>query len=118
MLVFPVCSWIEKCRSANDIRNIVYIYIYKYIYIYIAFVGLDNKLYKMHSTYIKILKPSNYAHNTIVLYQIMYHTMKTSGRLEVYVHTFLISALDGGVWSASCTCHFPILTHSMVQSPS
>ena len=30
-------------------------YIYIYIYIYIsAFVGLDNKLYHMHDTYIKI----------------------------------------------------------------
>jgi len=26
-----------------------------YIYIYIVFVGLNNKLYKMHSTYIKII---------------------------------------------------------------
>ena len=34
----------------------VYIYIYIYIYICCAFVGLDNKLYKMHGTYIKIKK--------------------------------------------------------------
>ena len=77
MLVFPVGSCIQTCRSAYDIRNIVCLYIYS------AFLGLDNKLYKMHGTCIKILKPFNYAHNTIVLYQSMYHTMKTSGRLEV-----------------------------------
>ena len=33
---------------------VVYIYIYIYIYIYSAFAGLDNKLFKMHGTYIKI----------------------------------------------------------------
>ena len=34
----------------------IYIYIYTYTYIYICcvFVGLDNKLYRMHGTYIKI----------------------------------------------------------------
>ena len=32
-------------------RNTYDIYIYIYIYIYSAFVGLDNKLYKMHGTY-------------------------------------------------------------------
>ena len=30
-----------------------YIYIYIYIYIYVAFVGLDNRLYKMRGTCIK-----------------------------------------------------------------
>jgi len=29
--------------------------IYIYIYICCAFVGLENKLYKMHGTYIKIV---------------------------------------------------------------
>jgi len=32
----------------------IYIYMYIYIYTYCAFVGLDNKLYSMHGTYIKI----------------------------------------------------------------
>ena len=40
------------------VYNIVDIYIYIYIYIYCAFVGLDNKLYKMHGTYIKIKESS------------------------------------------------------------
>jgi len=33
--------------------------IYIYIYIYGAFVGLDNKLSKMHGTYIETVKLSN-----------------------------------------------------------
>ena len=33
------------------------------MYICCAFVGLDNKLYKMHGTYIKILKNTNLHHN-------------------------------------------------------
>jgi hypothetical protein len=28
------------------------------------------------------------------------------GGVEVYLHAFLTSALDGGEWSASCLCHF------------
>jgi hypothetical protein len=29
--------------------------------------------------------------------------MKTYGGVDVYIHVFLTSALDGGGWSASCT---------------
>jgi len=42
----------------------IYIYVcvcvcvYIYIYICCAFIGLDNKLYKMHATYIKIKRKS------------------------------------------------------------
>jgi hypothetical protein len=42
------CRCIETCRSAYDIRNIIN------IYICCAIVGLDNKMYKIHGTYIKI----------------------------------------------------------------
>jgi hypothetical protein len=33
----------------------IYIYIYIYIHIYCAYVGVDNKLYKMRATYIKMV---------------------------------------------------------------
>ena len=52
MLVFPVFRYDEK--YLRYIQHCLYIYIYIYIYIYSAFVGLDNKLYKVHDTYIKI----------------------------------------------------------------
>ena len=42
------CRCIEICRSTYDIWNTLY------IYICCAFVGLENKLYTMHGTYIKI----------------------------------------------------------------
>jgi hypothetical protein len=32
---------------------------------------------------------------------IKHHSIKTYGGVEVYLHAFLISALDGGEWSAS-----------------
>jgi hypothetical protein len=32
--------------------------------------------------------------------------MKTYGGVDVYIHTFLTSALDGGEWSASRPCRF------------
>jgi len=34
------------------------------------------------------------------------HIMKVYGEMEVYLHTFLTLALDGGEWSASHPCHF------------
>ena len=37
----------------------IYIYIYIFIYICCALVGLYNKLYKMHGTYIKIFNVSS-----------------------------------------------------------
>ena len=40
--------------DANASKNVRVLTIYIYIYIYCAFVGLDNKLYQMHDTYIKI----------------------------------------------------------------
>ena len=73
LLVYSICwCFLYLCitRDAGASRHVavptiyktlfyIYIYIYIcfiYIYIYIccAFVGLDNKLYKMHGTYIKI----------------------------------------------------------------
>jgi hypothetical protein len=35
-----------------------------------------------------------------------HHAMKTYWGVEVYLHTFLTSALDGGEWSASPPVHF------------
>jgi hypothetical protein len=32
--------------------------------------------------------------------------MKAYEEVDVYIHVFLTSALVGGEWSASCTCHF------------
>jgi len=40
------------------------------------------------------------------LFWTTHHTMKTHGKLKLYFHTFVISALYGGLWSASCPCHF------------
>jgi hypothetical protein len=34
------------------------------------------------------------------------HTIKMYGGIEAQFHTFLIMALDGGEWSASCPSHF------------
>ena len=34
------------------------------------------------------------------------HTTKAHGGVDVYLHLFLIMALDGSEWSASCPCHF------------
>jgi hypothetical protein len=34
------------------------------------------------------------------------YAMKTYGRVDVWIHVFLNSALDGGEWSASCPCRF------------
>jgi len=42
----------SKYVGVLTIYKILFVYIY--IYIYCAFVGLVNKLYKMHGTYIKI----------------------------------------------------------------
>ena len=33
-------------------------------------------------------------------------TMKAHGGIDVYLHLFLIMALDGSEWSASCPCCF------------
>jgi hypothetical protein len=41
-------------------------------------------------------------HHAINKYSILkYHAMKTRGGVEIQLHEFLISALDGGEWSAS-----------------
>jgi hypothetical protein len=37
---------------------------------------------------------------------IKHHATQTYGGVEVWLHTFLISALHGGVWLASCAIHF------------
>jgi len=37
-----------------------------------------------------------------------YHDLKTSGGVEVQLHAFLISALDGGEWWASQVGHFTL----------
>lgn len=48
--------------SEDDADALKYVGVFKkktfliYIYIYSAFVGLENKLYKMQGTYIKIIK--------------------------------------------------------------
>jgi len=34
------------------------------------------------------------------------HTMNVCEGVEVQLNTFLTLALDIGVWSASCSCHF------------
>jgi hypothetical protein len=38
-----------------------------------------------------------------------YHAMKTYWGMEVYLHAFLTSALDGGEWSASPPGKEPLL---------
>ena len=40
--------------DADALKHAEVLTIYKILYIYCSFVGLDNKLYKMHGTYIKI----------------------------------------------------------------
>jgi hypothetical protein len=40
------------------------------------------------------------------LYLIKHHAMKTYWGVEVYLHVFSTSALDGGEWSASHPGHF------------
>jgi hypothetical protein len=37
-----------------------------------------------------------------------HHTMKTYWGVELYLHTSLTLALDGGEWSASCPGHFTL----------
>ena len=46
-----------------------------------AFVGLDNKLYKMHGTYIKILKNTNLHHNKRKNFQVNISLLKPCFRV-------------------------------------
>jgi hypothetical protein len=54
----------------------------------------------------------------INLHLIKGHAMKVYGGVEVYIHAFLIPALDGNVWSASRTGRFttvPRIKESLVD---
>ena len=42
-------------KHVGMVTNIIYIYIYIYIYICCEFVGMDNKLYKIHKMYIRMI---------------------------------------------------------------
>jgi len=54
---FCASSWliieinILRCTVSKTSKNIKY---FKYMYICYAFVGLDNEMFKIHGTYIKI----------------------------------------------------------------
>jgi hypothetical protein len=72
----------------------MYIYIYThthtdiYIYIYICcvFVGLDNKLYKMHGTYIRIVYlPLLTLYCSYIIVVIIRHFMAAYGVVVFYV---------------------------------
>jgi hypothetical protein len=55
------------------------------------------------------LMPRHYHYNETVklsLHLTKHHTMKTYCGVEVQIHAFLTSALDGGEWSASQPGHF------------
>jgi hypothetical protein len=47
-----------------------------------------------------------YLWSQLSLYLTKHHAMKTYWGVEVYLHAFLTSALDGGEWSASRPGHF------------
>ena len=40
-------------HGTHKVKLLIYIYIYTHAHTCCAFVGLDNKLYKIHGTYIK-----------------------------------------------------------------
>jgi hypothetical protein len=50
----------HKTHTHTHTHMCIYIYIYIYIYISSVFFFLDNKLYKIHGTYIKVVETSKY----------------------------------------------------------
>jgi hypothetical protein len=52
------------------------------------------------------VKTTKMKKNNKVVPALMHHAMKTNGEAEVYLHPFLISALDGSEWPVSCLGRF------------
>jgi len=46
-----------------------------------------------------------YRDNSSKVHFLFLHSVKTHGWVVILLHTFIMSALDSGEWSVSCTCH-------------
>ena len=95
----------------------MYVCMYAYIYIYGVFVGLDNKMYKMHGTHIKKIPHSllvDRSRRCTVRLQILHVPLYAGDRqICFYPHIFPLPVPQITLW---ITPHRPVL-HYVVSLP-